>query len=62
VKMLRAAFMATLQDPAFLADAEKARLEIDPVSGDEVQALVAKMFGAPQRIIDRARDAIIYKK
>ena len=54
--------MATLQDPAFLADAEKARLEIDPVSGDEVQALVAKMFGAPQRIIDRARDAIIYKK
>ncbi|HEY4135410.1 MAG TPA: hypothetical protein VGO34_09355 [Alphaproteobacteria bacterium] len=62
VKVLRAAFMATTRDKAFLDDAAKARLEIDPVPGDEVQALVAKMFATPQRIVDRAKEAMIYKK
>jgi tripartite-type tricarboxylate transporter receptor subunit TctC len=62
VKLLRAAFMETAKDKAFLDDAEKARLEVDPVSGDEVQALVVKMFSAPETIVTRAKDAMLYKK
>lgn len=62
VKLLRAAFMDTAKDKAFLEDAEKARLEVDPVSGDEVQALVNKMFSAPENIVARAKDAMLYKK
>jgi len=62
VKILRAAFMDTAKDRAFLEDAARARLEVDPVSGDEVQALVAKMFGAPENIIARAKEAMAYKK
>ncbi|MFN4283761.1 MAG: hypothetical protein ACK4NA_14080 [Alphaproteobacteria bacterium] len=62
VKVLRAAFMDTTKDQAFLADAAKARLAVDAVSGEEVQALVAKMFGAPENIIARAKSAMIYKK
>lgn len=62
VKTLRAAFTATAKDKAFLQDAAKARLAVDPVSGEEVQALVNKMFGAPQNIIARAKEAMAYKK
>jgi tripartite-type tricarboxylate transporter receptor subunit TctC len=62
VKMLRAAFMATAKDKAFLADATKARLEVDAVSGEEVQALVTKLFGASDKVIARAKEAMIYKQ
>lgn len=59
---LRKAFDATMKDPQFLADAEKARMEIMPVSGEEVQALVKKMFRAPANIVARAKNALVYKK
>ncbi|HEU0071368.1 MAG TPA: hypothetical protein VFS04_08740 [Alphaproteobacteria bacterium] len=62
VKLLRAAFMETAKDKAFLEDAAKARLEVDPVSGEEVQALVEKMFGAPEAIVAKAKEAMVYKK
>ena len=59
---LRRAFDATLKDAAFLADAEKARLTIDPVTGEDVQALVTKIFASPDHIVERAKEAMIYKK
>lgn len=62
VTALRRAFDATFKDKAFLADAEKARLTIDPVSGEDVQALVAKIYAAPERVVERAKEAMIYKK
>lgn len=62
VAMLRKAFADVLKDKEFLADAEKLRLTIDPVSGEEVQALVAKVFAAPERIVERAKEAMVYKK
>jgi tripartite-type tricarboxylate transporter receptor subunit TctC len=62
VTALRRAFDATFKDKAFLADAEKARLTIDPVSGEEVQELVAKIFAAPDKIVERAKEAMVYKK
>ena len=62
VAALRQAFDATFKDAAFLADAERARLTIDPVSGIEVQNLVAKLFAAPERLIERAKAATVYMK
>ena len=62
VAALRKAFNATMTDKDFLADAGKARLTIDPVSGEEVQALVTKIFSAPDNIVERAKEAMIYKK
>jgi tripartite-type tricarboxylate transporter receptor subunit TctC len=44
---LREAFMATMKDPEFLADAEQAQLEIDPVDGAEVQKLVTDTYRTP---------------
>src|SRR5262249_1127115 len=39
VKLLRDAFDATMKDPAFLEEAKKQKLEVDPVSGEKLAAL-----------------------
>jgi tripartite-type tricarboxylate transporter receptor subunit TctC len=59
VELLRLAFLVTLRDPEFLADARKARLEVNPVSGDEVERLVAGLFALDQATTARLR-AILF--
>jgi tripartite-type tricarboxylate transporter receptor subunit TctC len=54
VEAMRKAFDATLKDPAFLAEAEKARLEVDPVSGAEIEKMIVKAYEAPKALIERA--------
>ena len=58
VAALRTAFDATMKDPALLADAEKERLEIRPVSGKDVQAMVAKLYATPESLVQKARDVL----
>jgi tripartite-type tricarboxylate transporter receptor subunit TctC len=55
---LRKAFMATMQDPAFLAEAEKIKLEIRPVSGEAVQKLVGEVYASPPDVIKKAAAAL----
>ncbi len=52
------AFDATLRDPEFLADAKQQNLDVDPVSGDEIQSLVRSVYASPPEVIARARAAI----
>jgi tripartite-type tricarboxylate transporter receptor subunit TctC len=54
VETLRKAFMDTMNDKDFLADAEKAQLEITPVSGDKVQSLVEEIYQTPPEIAKKA--------
>ena len=54
VDALRKAFMDTMKDKDFLADAEKAQLEITPVSGDEIQKLVKDISTASPEIAKKA--------
>jgi tripartite-type tricarboxylate transporter receptor subunit TctC len=61
VAALRTAFMAALADKDLLAEAGRMKLDIEAISGDDVQAMVAKLFATPARIIERARQAQIYK-
>jgi tripartite-type tricarboxylate transporter receptor subunit TctC len=51
---LRKAFDETMKDPAFLADAEKAQLELNPVTGEEVQKLVVDIYRTPPEIARKA--------
>jgi tripartite-type tricarboxylate transporter receptor subunit TctC len=44
VELLRKAFMDTMADKDFLAEAEKAKFEITPVSGEKIEALVAEVY------------------
>jgi len=55
---LRHAFMATMQDPAFLAEAEKIKLEIRPVSGEAVQRLVAEVYASSPDVVKKAAAAL----
>ena len=55
---LRKAFSATMKDPEFLADAEKAQLEITPVSGEEVEKLVKDILQTPKALADKAAEFI----
>lgn len=53
VEALRLAFMATLKDPEFLAEASSAGMEIEPLAGAQNDAMLAKAYGAPKEIVDR---------
>ncbi|MGH6767979.1 MAG: Bug family tripartite tricarboxylate transporter substrate binding protein [Xanthobacteraceae bacterium] len=55
---LRRAFDATLKDPAVLAEAKKLGMEINPVTGRDVEALVTRMMNTPAALAQRARDAL----
>ena len=55
---LRAGFLATMKDPAFLADAEKLGIEVDPVSGEKFEALIKHVAAAPPAVIEQAVNAL----
>jgi hypothetical protein len=55
---LRTAFDETMRDPAFQAEAGKSGMELAPVSGTEVQDLVARIMAAPEDLAGRARAAL----
>jgi tripartite-type tricarboxylate transporter receptor subunit TctC len=51
---LRRAFDATLADAEFRADADKAQLEIEPLSASEIETFLATAYGAPRPIVQKA--------
>ncbi len=58
VMLLRKAFADTMADKAFLAETEKAQAEILPISGEEIQKIVASVVAAPPDIVAKARAAL----
>jgi hypothetical protein len=58
IEILRSAFDQTVKDKDFLDDAERMNIEIDPLSGAEVQDLVAKIYATPKEIVDQAKRSI----
>jgi tripartite-type tricarboxylate transporter receptor subunit TctC len=55
VDELRAAFDAANKDPELLAEAKKLKLDIDPVSGGELQQVVEQLFATPKDVLDLVR-------
>jgi len=49
--------MDTMKDQDFLADAKKTDLEINPVSGDDVEKLVKEVYATPADTIAKAKTA-----
>jgi tripartite-type tricarboxylate transporter receptor subunit TctC len=58
LEILRKAFDDTMMDKEFLAEAERVRIDIEPLSGAKVQDVVARLYATPPAIVDRARKAI----
>jgi len=57
VAVLRQAFMDTMKDKDFLAEADKTQLEVNPVSGEDVDKLVKDIYATPADIIAKAKEA-----
>lgn len=55
LKILQDAFMKTMKDPEFLAFANKAVLEIDPMDAQQVQAAVREIMSTPPAAVEIAR-------
>lgn len=58
---LRQAFTDTMNDPALKAEADKMQLDVDALTGADLQALVTKLYALPPNIVARAKQALIYK-
>jgi tripartite-type tricarboxylate transporter receptor subunit TctC len=55
VQALRTAFAQTLQDLGFLDEAEKQGIEVQPVTGEAIHSLLARIYAAPKQVVDRAK-------
>jgi len=58
VAALRAAMTAAVNDPAFLADAVREQIEVDPVAGAEVEAIIAGAYATPPELLARLNAAM----
>jgi tripartite-type tricarboxylate transporter receptor subunit TctC len=55
VKILRDAYAKAMADPALLDEAKKGKMEVEPVSGEELQQLAVKMIAQPPGVIARVK-------
>lgn len=55
ITALRAGMMAVLKDQALIADAQKAKSEIVPMTGEEVTRLFAQFYASPPALIERVK-------
>jgi tripartite-type tricarboxylate transporter receptor subunit TctC len=61
VAALRKAFMDALRDPELRTEGEKLGLDLDPIAGEELQKIAEKIYATPPDIVERAKQAVIYK-
>lgn len=55
---MRGAFEAMLKDSDFLAEAAKLKIDVDPVTGDHLQDLAAKIAKTPKALTERAKSLV----
>jgi hypothetical protein len=55
---LRKAFMDTMKDPEFLAEADKAKLEITPIDGEKIQQIVADAYKVDPAVAKKTGDLL----
>jgi hypothetical protein len=53
--------METMTDPELVAEARKINVDIAPTSGEDLQALIRKLYATPADVVAKARAAIAFK-
>jgi tripartite-type tricarboxylate transporter receptor subunit TctC len=61
IELLRRAFDATVKDPAFLAEVEKLKLDLNPLDGAELEKLVRSIVATPANVVQKAKAAMVAK-
>jgi tripartite-type tricarboxylate transporter receptor subunit TctC len=59
VKLLREAYAKALNDPEAVVEAKKARMDIEPTTGEELESLVKDIFGSPPEVIERVKKVLV---
>jgi tripartite-type tricarboxylate transporter receptor subunit TctC len=55
---LRAAFDATMKDPRYIEDAERIGLDVSPLGGERIEALIRQVQATPEGVVTRLRDVL----
>lgn len=58
VQILRKGLSATFKDPEFLADAQRARLDLAPISGEDLEKTVARTFALEKPLVERLKEIL----
>ena len=59
VSALRSAYNKTMKDPAYAEEVRKMSVELDPLTGEEMQALVEKIYSYSPEVVTRAKDILM---
>ena len=62
IAALRAAFDATMKDKAYIAEAAKLKMELNPMSGADLTKVVAKLMAIPKPVLEKFAIAIKFGK
>jgi hypothetical protein len=55
MKAILSAYRAMIADPAFVAEANKLQIEIDPIIGDDLKAMAVRALSTPKHIAERVK-------
>jgi tripartite-type tricarboxylate transporter receptor subunit TctC len=61
VTQMRRAFDATMKDKELIAEAEKLDLEVNPTNGEEMQAILKRVYATPKNLVAKLADASKYQ-
>jgi tripartite-type tricarboxylate transporter receptor subunit TctC len=55
VKLLRSAYLEMLRNAETLAEAKRIGIDVDPIPGEEIQAMLARVYASPAEVVTKAR-------
>ena len=55
VNILREAYVKSINNPELITEAKKTRMDMEPVSGDQLQALAKRVMNQPPAVLKRVR-------
>jgi tripartite-type tricarboxylate transporter receptor subunit TctC len=58
VRVLRDAFVRATSDPAFVAEANKKQLDVEPIRGEELEALAKEVINQPAEVVERLKELL----
>jgi len=59
VAMLRRGLLDTYKDPEFIADTQRARLDMNPISGEDLEKVVARVYRLEKPIVERLKEILL---